>query len=1111
MKPAELLKLYQEDSRIIELAECLGIYVNGQVHLKNTFGSLRSIIASTVSASIGGCHILILPDKEAAAYAYGDLQNLMGIKSLLFFPASYRSDLNREKTDKSNVLKRTECLEKIGNTQDFSGESTCIVVTYPEALDEQVVSKPEFDEAIISLDKGNIVSQEEIINKISDANFERTSFVGEPGEFSVRGGIIDVFSYSNDYPYRIEIIGDEIASVRTFDPISQESIERVKSITIVPDLSKINEVNQEFHESKESFLGFIPNQAIVWMYDQARCFECIDRANFNDEILGRFFKIDFSKESKANSDLVIDFGASHQPVFNKNFELLEKDLSEKKQKGFKTLILSENTRQINRFYAIFEDLPTPERKNPNGSDDSPLFVPMLLSLHEGFVDNYSKLACYTDHQIFNRYHRFVLKSSFAKKASITLKEFQNLQKGDYVVHIDHGIGQFAGLEKIDVNGKPQEAIRLVYKEGDILYVSIHSLHRISKHSGKDGFEPKIDKLGSDKWKKLKQRTKSKIKDIAKDLIKLYAERKTKIGFEFSPDGFMQTELEASFIYEDTPDQYKAAQATKKDMESISPMDRLVCGDVGFGKTEIAIRAAFKAASDGKQVAILAPTTILTLQHFRTFSERLKDFPVTIDYLNRFKSSKKQKETLKQLEDGKIDIIIGTHRLVSKDVKFKDLGLLIIDEEQKFGVSSKDKLKKVSTNVDTLTLSATPIPRTLQFSLMNARDLSIINTPPPNRYPIHTELHNFDEKMIMEAIEQEIYRGGQVFFVHNRVQNIEEVAGMIKRLCPDADVAIGHGQMNGKQLEDVMLKFIDGKHDVLVATSIIESGLDIPNANTIIINNAHFFGLSDLHQMRGRVGRSNKKAFCYLITPPSHMLSSDAKKRLNTIEEFSELGSGFNIAMRDLDIRGAGNLLGAEQSGFINELGFETYHKILDEAIQELKENEFKDVFSNQEEEKDPHTFVKDCQLETDMELLIPDFFVNSVTERLRLYKDLNEIQTEEKLKEFRYSLEDRFGQVPEQVDGLLNSIRLKWLAAKTGFEKLVLKQGKGIAYFVSDRESPYFQSSVFSEVLEHVQLHPNDTILKEDRNKLILTFSKIHNIDIALDKLSTLLKSESLI
>ena len=811
--------------------------------------------------------------------------------------------------------------------------------------------------------------------------------------------------------------------------------------------------------------------------------------------LNDFALVTFSRRSPGSGFLRLEADIAPQPSFNKNFELLSNDLKELNARGYDSLILSSNPKQLERLHTIFEDISFHEKDM-----QKPAFDTMGISLFEGFIDRQAKISVYTDHQIFERYHKFRLRESFTKKETLSIRELHDLKQGDFVTHIDHGVGRFDGLEKIMNNGKEQEAIRLVYKNNDLLYVSIHSLHRIAKYTGKEGTVPKLNKLGSSAWSTLKNKTKRKVKDIARDLIRLYARRKASEGFAFTPDTYLQTELEASFFYEDTPDQVKASRDVKKDMEATYPMDRLICGDVGFGKTEVAIRAAFKAVADSKQVALLVPTTILALQHYKTFSDRLKDMPVNIDYINRFKSTKRQKETIHKLAEGEIDVLIGTHRLISKDLKFKDLGLLIIDEEQKFGVSAKERLKEMSVGVDTLTLTATPIPRTLQFSMMGARDLSIINTPPANRYPVQTELRSFSEDTIRDAITYELSRAGQVFFVHNRVQNIMDVDHMLRRFLPNARIAVAHGQMEGKELERRMLDFIEGDYDILLATTIIESGLDIPNVNTIIINDAHQFGLSDLHQLRGRVGRTNKKAFCYLLTPPLSGLTREARQRLRAIEEFAELGSGFNIAMRDLDIRGAGNLLGAEQSGFISEIGFEMYHRILDEAIQELKSNEFKELYEKEEEEK----FVTDCQIETDLELLIPDDYITNIQERLSLYKELDSIEDEDGLMAFQEKLIDRFGPLPQQVAGLMNAIRLRWLAREAGFEKVVLLNKRMTGYFIQDQESPYYQTDMFTRILRFVQANPKRCRMKEARDKLSMTFLNVNSVFDGLELLKLL-------
>jgi transcription-repair coupling factor (superfamily II helicase) len=846
---------------------------------------------------------------------------------------------------------------------------------------------------------------------------------------------------------------------------------------------------------------------------------------FTDEVRiktgsDKFSVIEWGTRFHYSDSTEIEFRTSPQPSFNKNFDLLSQDLNKHLNEGYKNVIFTDSARQGERLYAIFQDLPvlpsspSPREGAPFPAGKAGVMVPFsaqMLSVHEGFVDHDLKLVCYTDHQIFNRYHRYRLREKFSKDRALTIKELTGLKPGDFVTHIDHGIGKFAGLEKIEVNGKPQEALRLMYRDNDILYVSIHSLHRISKYSGKDGAIPSLNKLGSATWQNLKQKTKSRVKDIAKDLIALYAKRKAANGFSFSPDTYLQNELEASFIYEDTPDQVKATRDVKKDLEKSYPMDRLICGDVGFGKTEVAIRAAFKAVTDGKQVAVLVPTTILALQHYNTFKERLKDFPCNIDYINRFKSQKQQSETIQKLVDGKIDIIIGTHRLLGKEIKFKDLGLLVVDEEQKFGVAAKEKLKALRVNVDTLTLTATPIPRTLQFSLMGARDLSIINTPPPNRYPITTEVHTFSEALIREAINYEVSRGGQVFFIHNRVKDILGVVTMIQKLCPKIKIAAGHGQMDGDKLEETMLGFIEGEYDVLVSTTIVESGLDIPNANTMIINHAENFGLSDLHQLRGRVGRSNKKAFCYLLAPPLSVLTPEARQRLKALEEFSELGSGFNISLRDLDIRGAGNLLGGEQSGFISDIGFEMYHKILDEAMQELKESDFKSLFESERSkdgegrkgeknnglhsDKSSLPFLKECQIDTDLEILIPDNYVNSISERLNLYKTINDIEDESGLSDFEKNITDRFGPVPLPVQELINTIRLRWKARELGFEKIILRNSKFTCHFIRDEKAPYFQSEIFTNILGFVQSHHKICRMREEKGKLTLVFNDVPGVE----------------
>ncbi|MFT7614759.1 MAG: transcription-repair coupling factor (superfamily II helicase), partial [Parvicellaceae bacterium] len=1067
----EFKSTYANSEKAREICDLLN-EAEVKIHLSGLAGSSASLVASSVFANKPGNYLFILPDKEEAAYFLNNLENLhkedKGM-TILFYPGSYRRPYQIEETDNANIMLRAEVLSVIQKRR-----KNTLVVTYPEAIVEKVVSKKHLEKNTLDLEVEGKYSLEFINELLIEYEFEHVDFVYEPGQFAIRGGIIDVYSYSNEFPYRIEFFDDEVESIRSFDMESQLSIKTMKKISIVPNVQK-----KLLHESRESFLNYIPSNTTIWVKDletaRGKILKGFDKAQYvfkemETETTHLPPKELYITESEFTNDIeknaVIEYAGVPffqnatrvklnfvpQPPFSKNFDLLAADLKKNHKEQYANLIFAENPKQIERIYNIFED-----------KEEDVKFFPISIGLQEGFIDRDLKLACYTDHQIFERYHKFKLKEGYSKsQQAFTLKEVHDLQKGDFVVHIDHGVGQFSGLEKIDANGNEQEAIRITYSGGDILYVSIHSLHRISKYTGKEGTQPKVHKLGSPAWTNTKNKTKSKIKEVAFDLIKLYAKRKSQKGFAFSPDTYLQNELEASFIYEDTPDQLTATVDVKRDMEQESPMDRLICGDVGFGKTEIAMRAAFKAVADSKQVAILAPTTVLTFQHFRNFVDRFKDFPCTVDYVNRFKPVAKNKETLKNLAEGKVDIIIGTHRLAGKDVAFKDLGLLIIDEEQKFGVSVKDKLKTFKQNVDTLTLTATPIPRTLQFSLMGARDMSVINTPPPNRYPVQTELRTFSEDVIRDAITYELSRSGQVFFVHNRVQNIQEVAGMISRLCPDAKVAIGHGQMDGAKLEAVMLDFMAGLYDVLVATTIIESGIDVANANTMIINNANHFGLSDLHQLRGRVGRSNKKAFCYLFTPPPQHLTDEARKRLHAIEQFSELGSGFNISMRDLDIRGAGNLLGGEQSGFISDIGFEMYQKILDEAIQELKETEFKELFKKEVSEG---KYVKDCQVETDLELVIPDDYVNNITERLSLYRNLDGVKKEEDLAKFQAELVDRFGEVPEETLSLISTVRLRWLARDIGFEKVILKRNTLIGTFIADQTNPYYQSTKFTRVL----------------------------------------------
>ncbi len=1105
LKTEEIVRLYAATPQVQQMAELLKDQAAPRVYLGGLSGSSRAFIIAAVFHHLQRHHLVVLNDAESAAYLFNDLETLFQEKgqpfekkNALFFPTVYKRHFEPDKPDRTNMLMRSEVMSRV-----VSSPKKAIIVTYAEALAEKVVQKKVLTKNTLKLKVGEKVSLDFVADVLIEYGFDREDFVYEPGQFSIRGGILDVFSFAHDLPYRIEFFGEEAESIRSFDPSSQLSIDKMDRLTILPDLSARVEV-----ELREPFPAFLPPATLVWTADLEGSADIL-RAHYDriselaggaipENLISHFITgeeylrlilghaiAETGPRPYLEPGLRLAFDTRPQPSFNKNFDLLTANLAENSRDGVSNFILSENPKQIERIYSIFEDL------QKGGKQAEPFaFSTLNISLHEGFVDLGQRLAFYTDHQIFERYHKFHLKDSYSSREAITLKELYNLNPGDYVTHIDHGIGRFDGLEKLEVNGRQQEAIRIIYQNDDLLYISIHSLHRIAKYVGKDGAEPRIDRLGSGAWNRLKNKTKARVKDIAKELIQLYAQRKAAEGFRFMPDTYLQTELEASFIYEDTPDQVKATSDVKADMEQTWPMDRLICGDVGFGKTEIAVRAAFKAVNDNKQVAVLVPTTILALQHYKTFRDRLRDFPCTVDYLNRFKSQKSQKETLKKLEEGKIDILIGTHRLISQDVKFRDLGLLIIDEEQKFGVGAKEKLKRIKVNVDSLTLTATPIPRTLQFSLMGARDLSIINTPPPNRYPIQTEVRVFGEEIIREAIQYELARGGQVFFVHNRVQNIHDVEVMIRRFVPNVTIGVAHGQMDGERLEHVMLDFIEGVYDILLATTIIESGLDIPNVNTIIINDAHHFGLSDLHQLRGRVGRSNRKAFCYLLAPPVSLLTTEARKRLKAIEEFSDLGSGFNIAMRDLDIRGAGNILGAEQSGFISDIGFEMYHKILDEALQELKETEFKGLF----QESGPKEFVRDCQIETDLEILIPGNYISNTTERLIVYKEIDSIESEEFLSRYRERLIDRFGPIPRQAEELFDTVRLRRMARKVGFEKIVLKNERFIGYFVSNQESEYYQSGAFQAVLSFVQKNHHSCRMKETESRLSLTFRNVKTV-----------------
>lgn len=1108
-----LLEEYLNDNRIFQIADRLVLSKPQRLFLKNLNGSASQFVFGAVfrhdlASQLN--HLVVLNDAEEAAYFHNTLENLTSALNVFYFPSSFKNRKNYRQLNASHVMLRTEMLTRFSTA---TGNRVGVIVTYPEALFEKVVLPKTLSGNIIRIKAGDNINVTQLLSQFVDYGFERTDFVYEPGQFALRGGILDIYSFGNEKPYRVELFGNDVDSIRIFDPETQLSERKLLQVTIIPNVETQFDTGE-----KVSLLEFLPENTAIWVQDWDVVKE---KLNVQEEDLEIFFRIQetakkplndddehLEKKDVTNDDFVpvaaieaqlqlrhvvefghtphfggieITFDTKEQPSFNRQFDFLIKDLKNWEARKYNIYLFAENPRQLERVHSIFADLKADIQ-----------FTPVPISIHGGFIAHDLKVVCYTDHQIFQRYHKYRVKQAYNKNKALTLRALRELQPGDYVTHIDHGVGIYSGLQKIEVNGKLQEAVRIIYKDTDILYVNINSLHKIAKYTGKEGSVPRINKLGSDTWHKLKEKTKARVKEIAFDLIRLYAQRKAQPGFAHSPDNYMQTELEASFIYEDTPDQSKSSADVKKDMEVPHPMDRLVCGDVGFGKTEIAVRAAFKTCCDNKQAAILVPTTILAFQHYKTFKDRLKDFPVTVDYINRFKSSKEKKETLKKLQEGKIDIIVGTHALVGKEVKFKDLGLLVIDEEQKFGVGHKEKIKTLKTNVDCLTLTATPIPRTLQFSLMGARDLSIINTPPPNRQSIQTEVQVFNEDNIRDAIYYETERGGQVFFIHNRVLGLTEMANIIQGLCPDLSIGVAHGQLEGHILEDRILDFIEHRYDVLVSTNIVESGVDIPNVNTIIVNNAHQFGLSDLHQLRGRVGRSNKKAFCYLLAPPVSTLPDDSRKRLQTLEQHSELGSGFQIAMRDLDIRGAGNLLGGEQSGFMAEIGFEMYQKILDEAIRELKRTSFREVFK--EEIQKQEDFVQDCTIDTDLEILIPDDYVESINERLSLYTRLDNCDNDEDLEQFHTEMADRFGPIPRQVDDLFITVRCRRLAVELGFEKMVLKEETLKCYFINNPDSPYFESDTFNKMLRFVQTLTHKARLKQTGRNFLLIHEDIKDM-----------------
>ncbi len=1124
MDISELQRIYAGHPNVRALAAQLENSSVRSIFLGGLHASASSLFLSSVIDTSPRTFVFILGDVEEAGYFYHDLIQINGEKNVLFFPSSYRRAIRYGQKDAANEILRTEALNRLQKQ-----EPVCIV-TYPDAIAEKVVSQKVLAEKTITLSIGQCIGTDVLMDMLAEWGFEQVDYVYEPGQYSLRGSIVDVYSYASEYPYRIDFFGDEIDSIRTFEVESQLSKERKDSISIVPELASM--------QSGEyvSFFRFLKDDAVIGMKDFLWIRERIDAvheetvskqaleaadeeqredllrmnnrlmdgSSFTSDVL-EFRRMEFGNKPTGHPQATLTFDVVAQPIFHKNFDLVSSTLDDYVQKGYTLYICTDSEKQAKRLKDIFEE-----------RGDAISFTYVNKTLHEGFTDNFLKKCFFTDHQIFDRFHKYNLRSERARsgKVALTLKELSQFEPGDYVVHIDHGIGKFAGLVRLPNGNSTQEVIKLVYQNDDVVFVSIHSLHKISKYKGKEGEPPRINKLGTGAWEKIKERTKTKIKDIARDLIRLYSQRKQEKGFAYSPDSFMQHELEASFLYEDTPDQSKATADVKADMESQRPMDRLVCGDVGFGKTEVAMRAAFKAVTDNKQVAVLVPTTVLAYQHFQTFSERLKDFPCKVEYLSRARTAKDTTRIIKELADGTINIIIGTHKLIGKSVKFKDLGLLIIDEEQKFGVSVKEKLRQIKVNVDTLTLTATPIPRTLQFSLMGARDLSVIQTPPPNRYPIQTEVHTFNEQIITDAINFEMSRNGQVFFVNNRIQNLVELKALILRHIPDCRVCIGHGQMQPEELEKIIMDFVNYDYDVLLATTIIESGIDIPNANTIIINQAQNFGLSDLHQMRGRVGRSNRKAFCYLLAPPLHVLTPEAKRRLQAIENFSDLGSGIHIAMQDLDIRGAGNMLGAEQSGFIADLGYETYQKILAEAVKELKEDEFSQLYTEElqmagEEKISGEDFVSECLVESDLELLFPNEYIPSSSERMLLYRELDGLELDKDVLDFKARLEDRFGKVPTEGQELLRIVPLRRLAKRLGAEKVVLKAERMVLYFVSNPDSPFYQSIAFGKVIGYMGTHPRYCNLREQNGRRSMVVKNVETVETAVSILQEIVSMES--
>ena len=1102
MNPEDIGQLYAQHPGVDALMQLREEGGKKRVLLEGLLGSSAALVFCGFKKRAPEQTLLVvMNDAEEAGYFYHDMMQITGDSNILFFPSSFRRAMRYGQEDDANRILRTEVMSRLANRRRKEG---LVIVTHPDALAEKVASQSQLEEKTLTIAVGDSISRDEVEKRLASLKFKEVTYVYEPGEFAVRGSLIDIFSYSSEYPYRIDFFGDEVESIRTFTVEDQLSKERTDEAAIVPKLTGSQAV---------AITEFLPKNAILVTKDIEFVKGCIDKLNnegftlqaklsdnelpempelMTADELERYAKSTKHWELRAQASAAgtkVKFDTSLQPLFHKDFDLVSQSFRKLIDDGFRLLLLTDDLHQAERLKTIFEER----------GDDIP-FTPIGHTIHEGFCDNTLKIALFTDHQLFGRFHNFRLRSDRARsgKVALTLKELKEFGIGDYIVHIDHGIGKFGGLVRIPNGNATQEAIKLIYRNDDVVFVSIHNLHKISKYRGKEGDAPSVSKLGTGAWERMKERTKKKIKDIARDLIKLYSQRYKEEGFAFSPDSYLQNELEASFIYEDTPDQLKATNDVKQDMERKRPMDRLICGDVGFGKTEVAIRAAFKAATDGKQVAVLVPTTVLAYQHYLTFKERLKDFPCNVQYLSRARNAATTKKVLEEIKEGKIDIVIGTHKLTSKEVKFKDLGLLIIDEEQKFGVAVKEKLRQFKVNVDTLTMTATPIPRTLQFSIMGARDLSIIQTPPPNRYPIHTEIHNFDADVIKEAINFELSRNGQVFFITNRISGMEELANMIRRHVPDARVCIGHGQMEPAELEKRLYEFINHDHDVLIATSIVENGIDIPNVNTIIINQAQNFGLSDLHQMRGRVGRGKRKAFCYMLTPPRENLNTDARRRLEAIESFSELGSGMNIAMQDLDIRGAGNLLGAEQSGFIADLGYETYQKVLAEAVRELKEDEFADILMQEENEETADNYVKECFVESDLELLFPAIYVPDSNERILLYRELDSLTTSKEIETFRAKMADRFGKIPPEGEELIRMVTLRHKAQNLGVEKIYLKGGRMSLFLVDTRNERYYASELFGGIIGYISTSQFKCQVREGGGRCIITVENVKNVETAL-------------